>query len=416
MNQIFTKQKASLFISFILMLFIACERDATKSVFVENPEVRPDPIITSIEPADGSLSGIGQMTINGSNFSTTTKNNVVFFGSTIATIVSATESELIVKTPRIVGDSIEVKVSVIGAQLFSNVIYYNKIVEATREVGGYGNLSEDLYAIAADANDNLYVAVQQGSQLRLDIISSDSIGKSQVYQSPVPIVTRGMKMGPGGYLYLVKGSEFNKILYRVPPGGGFQQPYVLLPHSVYDLDFDPAGNIYIAGGDTSMSNLFLVYPDKSYDSVAVYTDVLVRAVRYFDGYVYIAGVTRDSVAAVWRNEIMSAPNDLGPNEMVIDVTAELGQGIEAYSLTFAQDGDMYVGTTAVPNPILVVHPDGSNEPLYPGILAPQIFDMVWGNDNFLYVTRRASVRAGTEPRALRIDMQKLGAPYYGRQL
>jgi len=414
MNQIFTKQKVSLFIGFVLMLIIACERDATKSVYEENPGVRPDPVVTGIEPADSSLSGIGQMTINGSNFSTTTKNNVVFFGSTIATTVSASASQLIVRTPRIVGDSIEVRVSVVGAQLFSNAMYYNKIVEATREVGGYGNLSEDLYAIAVDANDNIYVNLVKTPEIRVDVISPDSLNTSHPYAKSV--ITRGMKMGPGGYLYFVRGSEFNKILYRIPPGGPREQPYVLLPHSLYDLDFDPNGNIYTAGGDTSMSNLFLVYPDKSYDSVAVYTDVLVRAVRYFNGYVYVAGLTRDSVAAVWRNQIGSAPNDLGPNEMVINVTDELGEDIIVYSLAFAQDGDMYIGTTAVPDPILVVHPDGSNEPLYPGILAPQIFDMAWGNDNFLYVTRRASVLAGTDPRVLRIDMQKLSAPYYGRQL
>ena len=77
---------------------------------------------------------------------------------------------------------------------------------------------------------------------------------------------------------------------------------------------------------------------------------------------------------------------------------------------------MYIGTTARPDPIFIVHPDGSHEPLYPGILGPQIFDMAWGNDIYLYVTRRASVEAGTTTRALRINMQKLGAPYYGRQL
>ena len=414
MNQIFTKQKARFLVSLILILFMTCEKDATKSVYVENQKGNPDPVITEIIPANTWLAGVGEVTVKGSNFSATKENDIVFFGSTPAVTVSASESELVVKTPNVIKDSLEVKVSVIGAFSFSNVVYYT-LENPVNELGGYGNLSEDLYAIAVDASDNVYVAVVEGSQLRIDVISPDSSSKSQVYAT-APIVTRGMKMGPEGYLYLVKGSEFNKILYRVPPGGPSQQAYVLLPHSIYDLDFDPDGNIYTAGGDATTSNLFIVHPDKSYESVADYTDILIRAVRYFDNYVYVAGITKDSVAAVWRNQINSAPNDLGPNEMVLDVSAELGQGVEVYSLTFAQDGDMYLGTTAKPDPIFVIHPDGSHEPLYPGILGPQIFDMEWGNDIFLYVTRRASVAAGTTTRALRINMQKLGAPYYGRQL
>jgi hypothetical protein len=141
---------------------------------------------------------------------------------------------------------------------------------------------------------------------------------------------------------------------------------------------------------------------------------VVRAVRVYNGYVYLAGYrSSDSLEAVWRNQII-APNNLGPNELVFDVTAALGRDIQVQSLAFAEDGDMYVGTTAL-DPIQVVHPDGTNEPLYPGVLAPEMYDMEWGNDVYLYVCRRASVIAQTETRIIRINMQKKGAPYYGRQ-
>ncbi|NIP51976.1 MAG: hypothetical protein GWN00_33365, partial [Aliifodinibius sp.] len=106
--------------------------------------------------ADGALSGIGQITINGSNFSPAIEKNAVFFGSTIAAVLSASESELIVQTPRVIGDSIEVKVSVVGALLYSDPIYYT-IEPAAIELGGYGLLNEDLFAITVDANENVYV-------------------------------------------------------------------------------------------------------------------------------------------------------------------------------------------------------------------------------------------------------------------
>jgi hypothetical protein len=404
MNQMFTKQKARFVISLVLILFITCEKDATKSVYNPDQEFNADPVITSIEPSAGALSGIGQITINGSNFSTTKGLNVVFFGSTIGNVLSATESKLIVQTPSLIGDSIDVKVSVVGAQLYSNSIYY-PIEDATHEMGGYGNVGENLYALTVDANENVYVF---RSIRFIDIISPDSINKSQLYGT-APVVTTGMKMGPGGYLYLTKN---NTTLYRMPPGGGNQVPFSAMPQKVFDLDFDQNGNIYIGGEGDS---LYIVYPDASSESVAEYMDTFIKAVRVYNGYVYVAGNQSGTLEAVWRNQI-NAPSDLDPNELVFDVTTALGEGIEVQSLTFADDGDMYVGTTAAPDPILVVHPDGSHEPLYPGVLGPEMYDMDWGNDVYLYVTRRASVIAGTETRILRINMQKLGAPYYGRQL
>lgn len=404
MSAFFTKQKAALIVGLAFIVLITCEKEPTKSVFVQNQHFSATPVIASIEPSAGALSGIGQITINGSNFSTAKDNNVVFFGSTIGKVLSATESQIIVQTPTLIGDSVEVKVSVVGALLYSNTIFY-QIQDATAEMGGYGILDENLYALTVDANENVYVF----RTIRfIDIISPDSIDKAQSYgQSNV--VTTGMKMGPGGYLYMTKN---NTTLYRLPPGGGNSSPFSALPQKAYDLDFDPSGNAYIAGDGDS---LLVVYPDASSEGVAGYTGYFIKAVRVYNGYVYVGGTRKsDSLEAVWRNQI-NAPGDLGPNELVFDVTAALGAGIEVQSLTFADDGDMYIGTTAA-DPILIVHTDGSNESLYPGVLGPDMYDMDWGNDVYLYVTRRASVAAGTTTRILRINMQKMGAPYYGRQL
>ncbi|MDQ7053702.1 MAG: hypothetical protein Q9P14_12720 [candidate division KSB1 bacterium] len=73
---------------------------------------------------------------------------------------------------------------------------------------------------------------------------------------------------------------------------------------------------------------------------------------------------------------------------------------------------MYVGTNA-PEAIFVVHPDGSFEPLYPGVIEPETYAMVWGNGQYLYVNRR-NVDA-TKKKIIRINMLKNGAPYFGRQ-
>ena len=181
MNEFFNKQKARLILIVTLILFITCTREPTKSVFPDNQQFNPDPQITSVEPANGSLYGIGQITISGSNFSSKKEENFVVFGSDTAKIVSASESQLIVRTPKLLGDSIKIKVGVVGALLYSNVIYYS-INQAVDEMGGYGVAGEDLYAITVDASENVYVF---RSIRFVDIISPDSIDKSQVYGTPV---------------------------------------------------------------------------------------------------------------------------------------------------------------------------------------------------------------------------------------
>ncbi|MBS1531118.1 MAG: VCBS repeat-containing protein [Bacteroidetes bacterium] len=55
------------------------------------------PVISSFSPASGPAGAT--VTINGSNFAPSTVNDVVFFGSTAATLVSATASQLVVKVP-----------------------------------------------------------------------------------------------------------------------------------------------------------------------------------------------------------------------------------------------------------------------------------------------------------------------------
>jgi hypothetical protein len=58
----------------------------------------PPPSISSINPIQGQVGTI--VTINGSGFSSSTSNNIIYFGSTRAEVVSATTSQLVVKVPQ----------------------------------------------------------------------------------------------------------------------------------------------------------------------------------------------------------------------------------------------------------------------------------------------------------------------------
>ena len=403
MRKVNTKSFVNFFLSMIFLFFAYCEKDPTPSIFVENPESNPDPVITSMVPAGKTLAGIGEIIFNGQNFSPVIEENTVFFDGTPAKILAATTTQLTVQSPNLPGDSLEVKINVVGSFLFSNTMYYS-LENAVEEYGGYNDF-DDVWGICVDAGENLFTSLRAR---RVDKITPDGEREDNWATTIGVIQANHMKVGPGGYIYLTRK---NSTLYRIPPGGGNSETFVSsLPTKIYDLDFDPTGNIYTAGdGD----NITLIHPDATFKVVADYLDTFIKAVRVFNGYVYVAGNESDTKEAVWRNQIISA-DSLGNNEIVFDLTTQLGADIEIQSLEFAEDGDMYIGTTDTLAVILIVHSDGSHEPLYPGVLEPQTYDMHWGNSVHLYVNRRNS--DVTKKRIIKVNMQKNGAPYYGRQL
>jgi hypothetical protein len=405
MIKINTRSSLYFFLSLILLLFVFCEKDPTPTIFVENPTAKPDPVITSVVPQGKTLAGIGEIVFTGQNFSPVVGENTVFFDGVPAKVLAATATQLTVQSPNQPGDSIVVKIDVVGSFLFSNTIYYT-LEPAIVEYSDY-NEFDDIFGVGVDAQENLYVSALTGTFRRIDKITPDEVRQESYGTMSFPSFAR-IRVGPGGELFLARGN--NTILYRIAASGGNAQPFSALPGRVYDLDFNQDGNIFTAGdGD----NLYLVRPDASNKIVADYPSTFAKAVRVYNGYVYVGGNEADMREAVWRNQIITA-DSLGDNEMVFDLTAELGANIEILSLTFGEDGDMYIGTNDTIAPILIVHPNGSHEPLYPGVLDRETFDMHWGNDVFMYVNRK---NENDDIRGLyKLNMQKKGAPYYGRGL
>ena len=139
---------------------------------------------------------------------------------------------------------------------------------------------------------------------------------------------------------------------------------------------------------------------------------ILKRFRVFNGYVYVGGAENStSHHYVWRQQIIS-DDQLGEKEVFFDWSGTIAQNSEVLSITFAADGDMYIGTNA-PETIVAVHPDGSYEAVYPGVIFPEAHAMTWGSSNYLYINRRNDVDL-TQRRVIKLNMQKLGAPYYGR--
>ncbi|MBL7093789.1 IPT/TIG domain-containing protein [candidate division KSB1 bacterium] len=402
-------KKISLILGMVLLtiFLFQCEKEKPTSLFDPDHISNLTPVITEITPPNSALAGIVEITISGANFSPVAKNNFVYFGKTKTAVLSATDNQLIVQSPPIVQDSLEVKVAVLDADLFSNILFYS-LVQPVWEHGDYGEFDEPA-VIACDNEENLYVAVARAK--RIDKILPK--GVRETYASMSFSIPTGIKMGPEGILYVAQKS---KNIHCVLPGNTETQKIFRAPGKVNDFDFAESGVIY-GGGDGD--NLYLIDPsDSSTEKVAEYTDINIRTVRVFDGCVYVGGKENETGKQyIWRNQIL-ANNELAEKEIYFDWSEKVDPDSGVFALTFAQDGDMYIGTDKS-EAIFVVHPDGSYEPLYPGILEPTSNALCWGAGESMYVCRHKSViidgdRVDSKT-IIKVNMLKNGAPYYGRQ-
>ncbi|NNE35559.1 MAG: hypothetical protein HKN13_09990 [Rhodothermales bacterium] len=380
-----------------LMLSVAaCDTDPS-TLFDPDAPFGPDPVISSIAPADSALAGVSVVTITGQNFSTTPGENLVYFGSTRAPTLSATATELTVRAPNEPSPDVTIKLAVIGAENFSNNIAYrlNPAATSFANVGGF----EEPVGVTSDSDGNLYVSMLANSvPAGIQIVTPD--GARSEYASST-FRWDDLALGPDGYLYAVRNL---RAVFRFPPGGGGQETWTALADRSVRLSaitFDDAGNLWGGGGN---AQIFRIAPDKSV--LIVDFDGIVSDMAVFSGFLYVA-VEREGVSTVERLPLDASGNP-GTVETYFSITNAVGSDfIPGNALAFAATGELFVGTE-LPDPILLVRPDGSWESLYPGVLEPTVSGLAWGPDPFLYATKTPNADLGTEADIVRINTQLEG--------
>ncbi len=385
-------------------IWSGCKDAPPPSLWDPNAGSGPQPVLTSLSPADSGLAGISRIVITGQNFSTNPPDNLVFFDAVLANVLQASATQLTVLAPNTPKDSIEIKIAVTGADKFSDPVFYG-LVSAAPTFGNFG-VADQPFGVECDAAGNVYVSVTSSGS-GIGVLKYAPDGTKTTY-SPVfsPSVSnwRGMKFGAGGVLYCVTGRP---IIFQIPNGGGAATVWVSSGlTALNDLDFDQSGNIWSAGPGTKIYRIKSDKTVKSYPFVGT-----VRAVRVYNGYLYVGGL-RDSLEQVWRFPI-DGSGDLGAEEVYFNLSFIYGaNSFGVYAITFAADGDMLLGTDG-PDAIFLVHPNGTSEPLYPGVLQPTTFSFTWGSGPTIFVSRQSATIAQT---LVKINTQKTSAPYYGRLL
>ncbi|MCI0511917.1 IPT/TIG domain-containing protein [candidate division KSB1 bacterium] len=383
------------------MVLMSCEADNPPSIF--NPDYAdvPAPVITAIVPPDSTVAGLGEITIKGLNFASKLEDNYVYFNKTKVDLISASTTELKLKTPVNSMDSVVIKVAIYKSPVFSNQVAY-RLLNLYWELANLSSL-DDANGIAVDKNENVFISL---SNKKIIQVTPRNLKAGQDYATQSFTLSTAMKVGPGGSLYIARNAN---TLHVIPPGGGTDTKWGTGLGRIYDFDFSPTGIIYAGGRN---NDLYRIKPDGVGATITPYPNINIKTIRVYNGYVYVGGVeTLTNHYYVWRNQIIS-DEQLGEREVVFDWSTQIDPNSQINCLTFSADGVMYIGTNGAPG-IVMVHPDGSFESLYPGILEPNIYSFCWGNDQYLYLNRRNDTDA-TRKKVLKFNVQKTGAPYYGR--
>jgi len=398
--------KSRIILIFILLLsatwFIilqSCEYDRPDEIF-KPATGAATPIITNVNPASAS-DGITRLVISGENFIPESDANFVYFGTTEGEVLSAQENQLIVSRPVQISGDFMIKVTTRDA---FNPVEFGPF---SLEPGIVQLGEEDKYnSIVVDQDENLYA---DKDEIIYKITPDGSITEF----SATGFNTSCMRFGNDGTLYLQKRD--NRSFYKVIPGGGIPEQLGRIKKAVSYFDFDQDGFIYSGSID---EGLYITNPDVSSSAeFEGYKDIYsITAVRVYDGFVYLAAdtitdVDEERYSVIFKHQL-NGSGTLGERITFLN-WSDIGiySQSKLYDFTFSDDRKI-IAVTDSDNPLVVINPEGSIQPLFNGNLTGPATKIFWGSGNYIYylLTATETVDSGI----FRVIMGQNGAPYHGR--
>ncbi len=365
----------------ISMAVVACETPESASLFDENYNKGTTPVITSVSPENEFFAGYQQVTITGSNFTANTSELFVYFNNVRAQIISASPTQVVVRTPNLVADSIGIKVGVLGVEAFSNSVQY-KLSALFRNAVSFPD-NENPWAVASDADGNYFVSYEaSGSPAGIKKVGPDGTTVlNPTYGSAQTWFYRSAKVGPDGGLYLIRGGAV-PFLYRIAPDGGVPSSWGTGIGRTEDVAFDPSGNAWTGGtneGNASNARLNRISPARVVTRYPF--NAQIYALTYFNNHIYIAG-TRGPDSFVWKVELLA--NLIPGEEQVVANLTGSGAVGRPTAMAIARDGTVFVGMNGA-NPLYQVSVSGQVSEMYPGIIPGTILKMEYlsGSQNLL---------------------------------
>lgn len=384
----------------LLAFFIGCSEDPEPSLYNLVSPAGVVPTITSISSSTSTpLAGFSTLSIHGKNFSPNVDENFVFFNGVKGTVLSATTTKIDVKSPASVfGDSIQVRVTVYKNENISNTFIYAISNPINIPFPFDPKVGDVPWSVTAFNNGDLLVSLDGKGIKRISAgVISDYIPKgAESYWNAI-------KLQSNGNVFAARNLRgVWRLLQNTTPSTA---PWAITPTGtrVWDFDWDQNLNLWAVGNNNVIIKIKSDLTSSTYNFVGN-----LRAVRFFNGYLYVAGA-RDNVEKVWRF-VVDSNGDLGAEEEYFNLSAR-NPAVTINTMAFSADGFLYLGTNKKTDPIIEIKPDRTASDFYPGVIpASDVLSFYWPQGQFLYFIRKADTRDQT---VIRVNMLKNGAPNYG---
>ncbi len=386
-------------------LFIqGCTSDSSSLFDPDYTPERPDPSISVIEPQDGWLAGVDEITIRGENFSEVADENRVYFGGIPGIVHSSSSSEMVVRPARVVGENVDVKLTVRRAINFSNQLEYRLDQAVFQAPGSIPN--DNVTGIATDADGNVIFGYQEGGAPRG--IRKWNIDDGTVERVlPSTFNWSSVKVGPDGLIY---GARNIFGIYRETANGQIDtNPFAIgiSGENYIDMDFDQDGNLWTVGNN---QNIFRI--DINDGSVTRFPfEANLRAVRYYNGKLYMGGRIPDGSETgsleVWTMDINDGQASNPQRYLNISDVSDVDFNMLA--ITFDVNGRIYMGANNGTGIYTWSESEGFRE-FYIGLIEPSGYSFAWDGE---FLIASATNRGEDTRFALRIDTRIQGAPYFG---
>ncbi len=219
-----------------------------------------------------------------------------------------------------------------------------------------------------------------------------------------------MRWGPSDILHA--GTELFWVVFTFSGEGTNPDPSYILPDDksfMKDFDFDSEKNIWC--GTRNGKVVGVNTTSGAFDESEIGDRI--NCVRYFNGFLYSAGVI-DSVQKIFKTEVLSGAV-AGATTEFADLTAELGAGVSSVAMVMDNEGSIYLAVDGAEESVIKIYQDGTWEYFYPGIFDYPVYSLAWGNNQYLYASmfmvNDPAQADDDESKILQIDMKdKQAAP------